>query len=176
MPPKPAENKLKRDTPFIAKIKFRNELPDLPCDPKMLTAALDRHKLSQFRLTQMELAFRPDLVSGMEPGTMPLIDAERFCVDAGARELDPEDRAIIEGHKGKGAGNVSWLMKTRCAAYIPFCSTRRMYASSCPGRECCARSAAGTCRQATWQRRSRARGRAAPPRDRGSRWTRRCSA
>jgi RNA polymerase II-associated factor 1 len=110
------EDKLKRKTPFIARVSYQNTLPDLPCDPKMLIPPLDRHELSKFKLTQMELAFRPDLISGMEPGNLPLIDAQRFCVTKATRELDPEDRAIIEGHKSKGATvNVSWLMKTRHA-------------------------------------------------------------
>lgn len=89
-------------------------LPDLPCDPKMLIPPLDRHELSKFKLTQMELAFRPDLISGMEPGNLPLIDVQRFTVPQGQQELDPEDRAICEGNKSRGtAGNVSWLVKTR---------------------------------------------------------------
>ena len=109
---KPAEQH-RRDTPFVCKIKFHNNLPDLPCDPKMLTARLDTHKLSQFKLTQLELALRPDLVSEMDPGSLSLIDAQRYCQDSESRELDPADRAIIEGNKGKSRSSVTWLMKTK---------------------------------------------------------------
>lgn len=98
----------------MCKIKFHNNLPDLPCDPKMLVARLDTQKLSQFRLTQMELALRPDLVSDMDPGSLSLIDAHRWCQDTDSRELDPEDRAIIEGNKGlKSRSAAPWLMKTK---------------------------------------------------------------
>jgi RNA polymerase II-associated factor 1 len=108
------ENKLKRETPFVAKIKFRNELPDLPCDPKMLMARLDTQKLAQFKLTHMELALRPDVVGAQEPCNLSLIDAQRYCVASTAPELDPEDRAIIEGNKSmRSRGDVTWLMRTK---------------------------------------------------------------
>ena len=77
--PRP-ENKLKRDTPFVGDVRFRNDLPDLPCDPKLLTAKLNTSKLSVFALTQMEKALRPDLVSDLDPLGLPLIDIQRCAV------------------------------------------------------------------------------------------------
>jgi hypothetical protein len=74
---KPEENSLRRETPFLARIKFRNELPELPCDPNMVSAPLDTAALSRFALTAIEHALRPDLVSDMDPGSLPLIDAQR---------------------------------------------------------------------------------------------------
>ena len=114
--PAQVENQLNKESPFVCKIKFQNNLPELPCDPKMLTAPLDTDALSRFHLTQMELALRPDIISDMDPCSLSLIDMQQYCVDPEAGELDPEDRAIIEGNKGsKARSSVTWLMKTRCA-------------------------------------------------------------
>ena len=114
---KAAESLLKRDTPFIATIRFRNDLPELPCDPKVLLSRLDTTKLSQFGLTQMELALKLDVIGAQDPSSIPLIDLQRFCPAGGGAELDAEDRALIDGQSSlKARGDVSWLMRTKCGS------------------------------------------------------------
>lgn len=114
---KPPENHLNRDTPFVAAIKFRNQLPDLPCDPKMIARVLDAQELSKFHLTEIEKGLRPDVAVSFDPAVLSSLKAERLLVTESAGELHPDDRMIIEGSTGARAqsgSTVSWLMKTRC--------------------------------------------------------------
>lgn len=113
---KPPENHLNRDTPFVAAIKFRNQLPDLPCDPKMIARVLNTQELSKFHLTEIEKGLRPDMAVSFDPAVLSALNADRFLVTEPAGELHPDDRAIIDGNTGarsQGGSTVSWLMKTR---------------------------------------------------------------
>lgn len=113
---KPPENHLNRDTPFVAAVKFRNQLPDLPCDPKMIARVLNTQELSKFHLTEIEKGLRPDMAVSFDPAVLSALNADRFLVTEPAGELHPDDRAIIDGNTGarsQGGSSVSWLMKTR---------------------------------------------------------------
>lgn len=113
---KPPENHLNRDTPFVAAIKFRNQLPDLPCDPKIISRVLNTQELSKFHLTEIEKGLRPDIAVSFDPAVLSALHADRFLVNELAAELHPDDRAIIEGNHGarsQGGSSVTWLMKTR---------------------------------------------------------------
>jgi hypothetical protein len=115
------ENNLSRDTPFVASIKFRNTLPELPCDPKLLARQHDTEALSRFHLTSAEENLRPDLLLAPDPSLLSAMHMQKFCyVQAPGNngpELHPDDRALIEGQMGARAARgqeVAWLMKTRC--------------------------------------------------------------
>jgi hypothetical protein len=124
---RPLDNNLTRDTPFVAHIKFRNTLPELPCDPKMLTRQLDTAQLSSFHLTQIEESLRPELAVANDPAVLSALHMGRFCCEGTAGDLHPDDRALIEGQAGARMQNrnVSWLMKTRCSTaltVLPACT------------------------------------------------------
>ena len=44
----------KKDTRFLANVRFRNELPEIPSDPKMLLSQLDLDDMGKFRLFRTE--------------------------------------------------------------------------------------------------------------------------
>lgn len=113
-------NVLHRETPFVANIKFRNTLPELPCDPKMLARQHDTEALSRFHLTNAEENLRPQIVLAPDPSMLSAMHMHKYCYSESAGDLHPDDRALIEGNVGGRAsrGNVAWLMKTRCAAVV----------------------------------------------------------
>ncbi|CAL8470183.1 g9725 [Coccomyxa elongata] len=124
---KKVENRLTRETPFVSNIKFRANLPEVPCDPKMLVAILQPEKLSQFNLTTLEQDMRQDLI--LEGGVgipLSLLDTQRYAVPDHLPSLAPEDAALVMGPttdegpgavkrrerlRGEGA-ELSWLMRT----------------------------------------------------------------
>lgn len=91
------EHRLHRETPFICNIKFRNNLPEIPSDPKLLVSGTDPRQLSEFCLTSMErdpkweLLFEPDL--GIP---ISLLDSQRYAVPKERPAMDPADRALIQ--------------------------------------------------------------------------------
>ncbi|BDA44202.1 RNA polymerase II-associated factor 1 homolog [Coccomyxa sp. Obi] len=124
---KKIENRLTRETPFVSNIKFRANLPEVPCDPKMLVAVLQPEKLSQFNITTLEQDMRQDLI--LEGGVgipLSLLDTQRYAVPDHLPALAPEDAALVMGpttEEGPGAvkrrerlrgegAELSWLMRT----------------------------------------------------------------
>lgn len=110
------ENLLSRDTPFVGNIKFRNTLPELPCDPKMLARQHDTEALARFHLTNAEENLRHEVVMAPDPSILSAMHMQKYCyTEAPVRDLHPDDRALIEGQVNARAqrGNVAWLMKTR---------------------------------------------------------------
>lgn len=126
------ENNLTRDTPFVANIKFRNTLPELPCDPKMLSRLHDTEALSRFHLTNAEENLRPELAMAQDPSVLSAMHLQKYCYSESPGELHPDDRALIEGQVNARAhrGNVAWLMKTRCGS-SPFRSIVQHHAIIC---------------------------------------------
>jgi hypothetical protein len=110
------DNNLTRDTPFVANIKFRNILPELACDPKMIGRIHDAEALSRFHLTNAEENLRPELVMAPDPSVLSAMHMHNYCFSEPAGDMHPDDRALIDGQLGARAqrGNVAWLMKTRC--------------------------------------------------------------
>ena len=121
-------NSLSRPTPFVTNIKFRNTLPELPCDPKLLLRQHDTNALSRFHLTSAEENLRPELVLTQDPAVLSAMHMQKYCYSGHAGDLHPDDRALIEGQMGARAqrGNVAWLMKTRCCVlcllYLLLCT------------------------------------------------------
>jgi len=114
------DNRLKRDTPFIASIRFRNDLPEVPSDPKLVLAPLQPDALAAFRLSQIEKSLNPDLLVALDPSCLSFIDIQRFRVPPGGPSpVDPEDAPLLADGVSSGKGGagkdaqLSWLMKTR---------------------------------------------------------------
>jgi RNA polymerase II-associated factor 1 len=146
------ENRLKRDTPFLAHIRFRNDLPEIPSDPKLLVNQIQPEVLSRFTLTALERQARRDLLTPPSIIVSPL-DAQRYVVPDNPGPMHPADAALLkdEGRpvavgggsaaggaadgrhksfaarsKGMDVDKCSWLMRT---TYISSSDNRATAAS-----------------------------------------------
>eukprot|EP00878_Enallax_costatus_P025048 GHUV01026769.1.p1 GENE.GHUV01026769.1~~GHUV01026769.1.p1 ORF type:complete len:491 (+),score=127.59 GHUV01026769.1:206-1678(+) len=124
--------RLRRETPFICNIRFKNDLPEIPSDPKLLVSRYEPEQLSRFFLTSMEQQPRRELLLPADVGvTVSLMDLERHNVPADFSTqrppLDPADEALLRDVnnlpttgekvsplkvKRSAKGNVPWLMAT----------------------------------------------------------------
>ncbi|CAK0773094.1 hypothetical protein CVIRNUC_004029 [Coccomyxa viridis] len=128
------EDRLRRDTPFLCPVKFRNSLPEVPCDPKMLITPLDTEGISKFQLTTLEKEMRHDLLLDSGSGIqISMLDIDRYIVPEDPPPLEPEDAALLLGYnsaaddrKGPGAARerlrgeqteLNWLMRTTYIAH-----------------------------------------------------------
>uniref|UniRef100_A0A7S0S1D8 RNA polymerase II-associated factor 1 homolog n=1 Tax=Chlamydomonas leiostraca TaxID=1034604 RepID=A0A7S0S1D8_9CHLO len=98
------DSRLRRETPFLASIRFRNDLPEVPGDPKLLVSQQPPEKLAQFSLTSLEKAAKRDLVLAPDLGiAISLLDADRYAVPQGPGapkpELHPADAALLGGEE-----------------------------------------------------------------------------
>lgn len=131
------ENRLRRETPFLAHIRFKNDLPEIPSDPKMLVSQIQPETLAQFSLTALERQAKRDLLAAPAILISPL-DTERYQVPDQPAQLEAADLALLkeearavglaggpmappppDRHKGyavRAAGmsmdKCSWLMRT----------------------------------------------------------------
>ncbi|KAL6785430.1 PAF1 [Auxenochlorella protothecoides x Auxenochlorella symbiontica] len=114
-------NRLTRETPFNCRIQFRNDLPEIPCDPKLLLPVVNARELAAFSLTTLEKGLKRDMLFEPDLG-IPLapLSIQRYAIPEGSVPLDPADAALLEtgdtanGKKGKhaSASEVSWLLRT----------------------------------------------------------------
>ncbi|KAK9809112.1 hypothetical protein WJX72_009485 [[Myrmecia] bisecta] len=127
---RPGDNRLRRDTPFVCTIRFRNELPEVPGDPKLLLAPLHPEQLAKFALSSLESQPKRDLVLEPELGIpISLLDLSRYSVPQEKLPLPSEDAALLEGDGDMAAdtgtaakvvrdrlrgskAELSWLMRT----------------------------------------------------------------
>lgn len=110
-------------------VRFTNDLPEVPCDPKMLVAPLDPQQLAKFHLTTLERDPKRDLVLEPDLGIpLTVFDIGRYAVPVNPPPLAPEDQALLEGDddvaleaspamrpRQRLRGNkaeLSWLMRT----------------------------------------------------------------
>ncbi|GIL70995.1 hypothetical protein Vretimale_4076 [Volvox reticuliferus] len=89
------ENRLRRDTPFLAHIRFKNDLPEIPSDPKMLVSQIQPELLSRFALTALERQARRDLLTPPNIVISPL-DVQRYQVPDQPGPMDPADAALLK--------------------------------------------------------------------------------
>jgi RNA polymerase II-associated factor 1 len=122
----------KKDSRFLCNVRFKNDLPEIPSDPKMLLSRLNLDEIGRFELFQSER----DMLSGSAsapPLRFPLdmglstsaLYAEQYDVyaddvlareDVGLLDAVGEARAeggAKEGRKRKGVGAAPWLMRTK---------------------------------------------------------------
>ena len=66
---------------FLTKLKYKNELPPLPLDPKLLSYPLDPARFVRYARTSLENAVKVELQTEPDMG-MPidLVDLERYNV------------------------------------------------------------------------------------------------
>ncbi|GMH33020.1 hypothetical protein BSKO_00854 [Bryopsis sp. KO-2023] len=127
--PPPPEERLRRETRFIANISFRADLPEVVCEPKMITVPWRPSDLSRFKLTAVESQPRKDLLVQRNFGLpfnvshrcpqfdvpegkprIGLEDLELLEQDGEDLDVDPETR--LTTRKKTREGELSWLMRT----------------------------------------------------------------
>ncbi|XP_050235076.1 protein PAF1 homolog [Mercurialis annua] len=131
------ENRLKKPTTFICKLKFRNELPDPSAQPKLMSMKRDKDRYTKYTITSLEKMYKPQLFVEPDLGIpLDLLDLSVYNPLKGRPPpiLDPEDEELLrddeavtpvkrDGLKIKGRPTdkgVAWLVKTQ---YISSLST-----------------------------------------------------
>eukprot|EP00960_Hanusia_phi_P054280 762604-Hanusia_phi.AAC.9 len=105
-------------------MKFRNDCPELPFEPKFLTSQMDAQKLTSYSFTSLEKNFKYSLLTEPNLGIhIDLIEPETYEPPSNGAPLLPEDKYLLEGEKVEGPRanlrinvkerpNVPWLHKT----------------------------------------------------------------
>ncbi|XP_042435739.1 protein PAF1 homolog isoform X1 [Zingiber officinale] len=122
------ENRLKKPTTFICKMKFRNELPDPTTQPKLLAMNKDKDRFSRYKITSIEKMLKPKLYVEQDLGIpLDLLDMSIYNPHAVRLPLAHEDEELLreeevvtpikqEGIRRKERPTdkgVSWLVKTQ---------------------------------------------------------------
>ncbi|CAL5361305.1 unnamed protein product [Camellia sinensis] len=123
------ENRLKKPTTFICKLKFRNELPDPSAQPKLMALKRDRDRFTKYTVTSLEKMHKPRLYVEPDLGIpLDLLDLSIYNPPKGERlPFDPEDELLLQdddpvtpvkkdGIRKKERPTdkgVSWLVKTQ---------------------------------------------------------------
>ncbi|KAI3431753.1 hypothetical protein D9Q98_004795 [Chlorella vulgaris] len=119
-------SRLHRDTAFLCNIRFRNDLPEIPCDPKLLLPPYDAKAIAAFKLTELEKDLQKDLLFDADLG-IPIHpwNIEQYSVSDVPVPLHPDDAALLasdeetEPQKNRlrgDAAEVSWLLRTKYIA------------------------------------------------------------
>jgi len=132
----------KKDARFLANVRFRNELPEIPSDPKMLLSQLDLDEMGKFRLFRCteggvgsggreSTRFPVDM--GLSTSSLYIEQYDVYEGDvleredagllggegagAGAEKEQKEQKEGVVGQQGrkrvKGVDNAPWLMRTK---------------------------------------------------------------
>ncbi|XP_038971465.1 protein PAF1 homolog [Phoenix dactylifera] len=122
------ENRLKKLTTFLCKMKFRNELPDPTAQPKLLAVNTDKDRYTKYTITSLEKMHKPRLYVEQDLGIpLDLLDASVYNPPKVRPPLASEDQELLrddevatpikrEGIKKKDRPTdkgVSWLVKTQ---------------------------------------------------------------
>lgn len=123
------ENRLKKPTTFLCKLKFRNELPDSTAQPKLLSLRRDKERYTKYAVTSLEKLHKPQLYVEPDLGIpLDLLDLSVYNPPKGERlHLDPDDEELLrddepvtpikkDGLKRKDRPTdkgMSWLVKTQ---------------------------------------------------------------
>ncbi|XP_051152736.1 protein PAF1 homolog [Andrographis paniculata] len=135
------ENRLKKPTTFLCKLKFRNELPDASEKMKLLTMKRDTDRYCKYQITSLEKNWKPQLYVEPDLGIpLDLLDVRVYNPPKGERiPLDPEDEELLhdddpvtpiksDGIKKKERPTdkgVSWLVKTQYISPLSMESTKQ---------------------------------------------------
>nr|GMC78177.1 protein PAF1 homolog [Ipomoea batatas] len=135
------ENRLKKPTTFLCKLKFRNELPDPTAQPKLMSLRRDKDRFTKYTITSLEKMHKPQLYVEPDLGIpLDLLDLSVYNPPKGERTpLDLEDEALLrdddpitpikkDGIKRKDRPTdkgVSWLVKTQYISSLSMDSTKQ---------------------------------------------------
>ncbi|XP_074312500.1 protein PAF1 homolog [Silene latifolia] len=122
------ENPMKRQTAFMCRMKFRNELPDPSAQPKLMTLKRDKDRFTRYTITSLEKMHKPKLYVEPDLGIpLDLLDLSVYNPPREKRPLAPEDEELLrddeavtplkkDGIRRKERPSdhgVSWLVKTQ---------------------------------------------------------------
>ncbi|WCJ40870.1 hydroxyproline-rich glycoprotein family protein [Euphorbia peplus] len=137
-----AENRLKKPTTFLCKLKFRNELPDPSAQPKFMKLRRDEDRFSKYAITSLEKNYKPQLFVEPDLGIpLDLLDLSVYNPPKVKVPLAPEDEELLrdddeasvtpvkrEGIRKKDRPTdkgVSWLVKTQYISPLNTESTKQ---------------------------------------------------
>uniref|UniRef100_A0A1A9UR55 RNA polymerase II-associated factor 1 homolog n=1 Tax=Glossina austeni TaxID=7395 RepID=A0A1A9UR55_GLOAU len=114
---RPAEKK----SDLICRIKYGNNLPDIPSDLKFLQYPFDSHRFVQYNPTSLERNYKYEVLTEHDLGvTIDLINRDLYQADPYA-QLDPADEKLLEEdvhtphdsvRSRQHSRSVSWLRKS----------------------------------------------------------------
>ncbi|XP_022721469.1 protein PAF1 homolog isoform X2 [Durio zibethinus] len=122
------DNRLKKPTTFLCKLKFRNELPDPSGQPKLTALKKDKDRFTKYTITSMEKMYKPKLFVEPDLGIpLDLLDLSVYNPTSVRPLLAPEDEELLRDDEAvtpiKKDGirrkerptdkGVSWLVKTQ---------------------------------------------------------------
>ncbi|XP_070576848.1 RNA polymerase II-associated factor 1 homolog [Ptychodera flava] len=106
---------------LVCRVKYCNNLPDIPFDPKFITYPFEPNRFVQYNATSLERAYKHELLTEHDLGvTIDLINPDTYKIDPNA-VLDPADEKLLEEEistpgdskrSRRHAKSVSWLRKT----------------------------------------------------------------
>lgn len=121
------ENRLKKPTTFLCKLKFRNELPDPTAQPKLMLLNTNKDLYTKYTITSLEKMHKPKLFVEPDLGIpLDLLDISVYNPPDTKQTLAPEDKELVrdaesttpikqDGIKRKERPTdkgLSWLVKT----------------------------------------------------------------
>ena len=113
----------KKDSRFLCNVRFKNDLPEIPSDPKMLLSQLNLDEIGAFKLFSTEKEMKRDVRFPVDLG-LPLssLYIEQYDVYDDDK-LHSKDAALLDesgdvavdtgGRKRKNVPNAPWLMRTK---------------------------------------------------------------
>ncbi|XP_077245490.1 protein PAF1 homolog [Tasmannia lanceolata] len=122
------DNRLKKPTTFLCKLKFRNELPDPTAQPKLLSLNTDKDRYTKYTITSLEKMHKPKLFVEPDLGIpLDLLDISVYNTPKIKPPLAPEDEELLrdgeavtpvkqDGIRRKDRPTdkgVAWLVKTQ---------------------------------------------------------------
>ncbi|EXB74581.1 hypothetical protein L484_026278 [Morus notabilis] len=134
------ENRLKKPTTFLCKLKFRNELPDPSAQPKLMSMKREKDQYSKYTITSLEKTYKPKLFVEPDLGIpLNLLDLSVYNPPSVRPPLDPEDEELLrddeavtpvkkDGIKRKERPTdkgVAWLVKTQYISPLSMESTKQ---------------------------------------------------
>ncbi|XP_061359135.1 protein PAF1 homolog [Gastrolobium bilobum] len=134
------ENRLKKPTTFLCKLKFRNELPDPSAQPKLMAFKKDKDQYAKYTITSLEKMYKPKLFVEPDLGIpLDLLDLSVYNPPSVRPPLDPEDEELLrddealtpikkDGIKRKERPTdkgVAWLVKTQYISPLSMESTKQ---------------------------------------------------
>ncbi|XP_030373723.1 RNA polymerase II-associated factor 1 homolog [Scaptodrosophila lebanonensis] len=115
------QRQAERKSEIICRVKYGNNLPDIPFDLKFLQYPFDSHRFVQYNPTSLERNFKYDVLTEHDLGvTVDLINRELYQADS-VTLLDPADEKLLEEEtltqtdsvrSRQHSRTVSWLRKS----------------------------------------------------------------
>ncbi|CAB4272514.1 unnamed protein product [Prunus armeniaca] len=134
------ENRLKKPTTFVCKLKFRNELPDPSAQPKLMSLKKDKDQYTKYTITSLEKTYKPKLFVEPDLGIpLDLLDLSVYNPPSVRSPLALEDEELLRDDvaatpvKNNGIRRkerptdkgVAWLVKTQYISPLSMDSARQ---------------------------------------------------